>query len=353
MTIKAGEKVTFAYPAGSSLHNVTFPNAPKPALCPQTKVADDPVPGPGQRAADARLRPARAGRATARSPPGDVHVRLLHAPGDDRHGRRRGRRRADADADRHTDGDADGHRDAHGHADGALRDRRARRSALTGQELVPGRRAVTWPTTRSRSTRARRSTSATRRARAPTSCSPPRRPPACSGPASPSPRRRRCLPSRSRRGGAASAFDRPASTVVPDAPDRDDGLGGGPQRRRHGADAVPTTSPTATPTPRPARAARTPRRRRWPRLWAAIDAPAVKAMTVSSFLKGKLKIGPLRLGRLGHADPDGLEGCRQADRAQGHQARPAKATCDGHGRFTVKVKPNDAPRRRWRTGEAR
>ena len=40
MTIRAGEKVTFAFPTGASSHNVTFPNAPKPALCPQTKAAN-------------------------------------------------------------------------------------------------------------------------------------------------------------------------------------------------------------------------------------------------------------------------------------------------------------------------
>jgi plastocyanin len=40
VTIKAGGTVTFAFPAGTSSHNVTFPNAPKPALCPQTKMAN-------------------------------------------------------------------------------------------------------------------------------------------------------------------------------------------------------------------------------------------------------------------------------------------------------------------------
>ena len=52
--------------------------------------------------------------------------------------------------------------------------------------------------------------------------------------------------------------------------------------------------------------------------------------------------GPLRVGRLRHADADGLEGGGQAIGLKGTKLGSAKATCDGHGRFTVKVKPNDA-----------
>jgi plastocyanin len=39
VTIKAGERVSFDYPAGASVHNVDFPNGPKPTLCPQTKAS--------------------------------------------------------------------------------------------------------------------------------------------------------------------------------------------------------------------------------------------------------------------------------------------------------------------------
>jgi hypothetical protein len=107
---------------------------------------------------------------------------------------------------------------------------------------------------------------------------------------------------------------------------------------------VPTTSPTATPT---ATATPEPPRDTAPakiaKAWAAIDAPAVKAMTVSSFLKGKLKIvarcvsagsGTLTLSvSKAVAKQIGLKGTKLGS---------AKATCDGHGRFTVKVKPNAA-----------
>ncbi len=40
MTVKVGDRVIFGFPVGASVHNVTFPNAPKPALCPQTKAAN-------------------------------------------------------------------------------------------------------------------------------------------------------------------------------------------------------------------------------------------------------------------------------------------------------------------------
>ena len=107
---------------------------------------------------------------------------------------------------------------------------------------------------------------------------------------------------------------------------------------------VPTTSPTATPT---ATATPEPPRDTTPakvaKAWAAIDAPAVKAMTVSSFLKGKLKIvarcvsagsGTLTLTvSKAVAKQIGLKGTKLGS---------AKATCDAHGRVTVKVKPNDA-----------
>lgn len=107
---------------------------------------------------------------------------------------------------------------------------------------------------------------------------------------------------------------------------------------------VPTTSPTATPT---ATATPEPPRDTTPakvaKAWAAIDAPAVKATTVSSFLKGKLKIvarcvsagsGTLTLTvSKAVAKQIGLKGTKLGS---------AKATCDAHGRVTVKVKPNDA-----------
>ena len=75
-------------------------------------------------------------------------------------------------------------------------------------------------------------------------------------------------------------------------------------------------------------------------------------MTVSSFLKGKLKIvarcvsagsGTLTLTvSKAEARRIGLKGTKLGS---------ANATCDGHGRFTVKVKPNEPRRRRsgdWR-----
>jgi plastocyanin len=140
VTIKASERVTFAYPAGASSHNVTFPNAPKGASCPQTKASPQipfldpdeapPLPGfaqpfgwEGYRTFDA------AGTYT--------FVCSTH-PRDDGHGRGRVRRRADADPDGHRNADAHADRDADVHPGDALRDRRARLGE-PGQELVPGR----------------------------------------------------------------------------------------------------------------------------------------------------------------------------------------------------------------------
>jgi hypothetical protein len=108
---------------------------------------------------------------------------------------------------------------------------------------------------------------------------------------------------------------------------------------------VPTTSPTATPTvtatPEPPRDTEPAK---VARIWAAIDKPTVKAMTVSSFLKGKLKIvarcvsagsGTLTLTvSKAEARRIGLKGTKLA--------KKAKATCDSHGRFTVKLKPTRA-----------
>jgi hypothetical protein len=110
---------------------------------------------------------------------------------------------------------------------------------------------------------------------------------------------------------------------------------------------VPTTSPTPTPT---ATATPEPPRDTTPAkiasIWAAIDKPTVKAMTVSSFLNGKLKIvarcvsagsGTLTLSvSKAVANQIGLKGTKLGS---------ADATCDGHGRFTVKVKPNAAARK--------
>jgi plastocyanin len=110
---------------------------------------------------------------------------------------------------------------------------------------------------------------------------------------------------------------------------------------------VPTVSPTATPTvtatPEPPRDT-TPAP--VPKPWAAIDQPKVKAMTVASFLKKKLKIvarcvsagsGTLTLSvSKAVAKRIGLKGTVLGS---------ASATCDGHGRFTVKVKPNAKARR--------
>jgi hypothetical protein len=107
---------------------------------------------------------------------------------------------------------------------------------------------------------------------------------------------------------------------------------------------VPTTSPTATPT---ATATPEPPRDTTPakvaNIWAAIDKPAVKAMTVSSFLKGKLKI----VARCVSAGSGTMtltvsKTVANAIGLKGTKLGQAKATCDGHGRFTVKVKPNDA-----------
>ena len=118
---------------------------------------------------------------------------------------------------------------------------------------------------------------------------------------------------------------------------------------------MPTTSPTATPT---ATATPEPPRDTTPakvaKAWAAIDAPAVKAMTVSSFLEGQAEDrGPLRLGRPGTLTLSVSKAVAKQIGLKGTKLGSAKASCDGHGRFTVKVKPNDAPRLRWRTGEAR
>jgi hypothetical protein len=107
------------------------------------------------------------------------------------------------------------------------------------------------------------------------------------------------------------------------------------------ATATPTATATATPEPpRDTTPAKTPK------IWAAIDKPATKAMTVSSLLKGKLKIvsrctsaasGTLTLTvSKAVADRIGLDGTKIGS---------ADATCDGHGRFTVKLKPTGAAKR--------
>jgi plastocyanin len=108
---------------------------------------------------------------------------------------------------------------------------------------------------------------------------------------------------------------------------------------------VPTTSPTATPTvtatPEPPRDT-TPAK--VANIWAAIDAPAFKTTTVPAFLKGKLKVvarcvsagsGTMTLTvSKAVARRIGLKGTKLA--------KKAKATCDSHGRFTVKLKPTRA-----------
>jgi hypothetical protein len=83
-----------------------------------------------------------------------------------------------------------------------------------------------------------------------------------------------------------------------------------------------------------------------PKLWAAIDKPATKAMKVSSLLAGKLKIvsrctsassGTLTLTvSKAVASRIGLDGTKIGS---------ADASCDGHGRFTVKLKPTAAAKR--------
>jgi hypothetical protein len=105
---------------------------------------------------------------------------------------------------------------------------------------------------------------------------------------------------------------------------------------------VPTTSPTPTPTatPEPPRDT-TPAR--VANIWAAIDAPAVKTTTVSSFLKGKLKL----VARCVSAGSGTMtltvsKALARQIGLKGTKLGAAKATCDVHGRVSVKVKPNDA-----------
>ena len=114
----------------------------------------------------------------------------------------------------------------------------------------------------------------------------------------------------------------------------------------HGGEPTPTPTATptvtATPTPEPPRDSEPAP---VPAPWAAIDKPAVKAMTVTSLLNKKLKItarcvsagsGTLKLTvTKALAKKVGLSN---------RKVGSANATCNANGRATVKVKPTAAAR---------
>lgn len=105
---------------------------------------------------------------------------------------------------------------------------------------------------------------------------------------------------------------------------------------------VPTVSPTPTPTPEPPRDD-TPAP--VAKIWAAIDRPKLKAMTVTSLLNKKLKI-TARCVSAGSGTMK-LTVSKALAKRIGLTSRKlgsGSATCDGHGRFTVKIKPTNAAR---------
>jgi plastocyanin len=113
---------------------------------------------------------------------------------------------------------------------------------------------------------------------------------------------------------------------------------------RDEGEPTPTPTPTVTPTPTP-EPDRDATPAAVPKIWAAIDKPKTKNMTVARFLANKLKFtarctsagsGTLTLSvTKAVARRIGLEGTKLG---------AADATCDEYGRFTVKVKPSKKAR---------
>ena len=287
--------------------------------------------------------------------------------------------RADADADADRDGHASTPTATPTSPTVAPRRRASSRRTTTtpdGQELVPGRveqrRGGQLGHGR---TRARPWTSATRRARTSHNvgvrdqadvlrAEDRHRDPA---------RRRRCRRSRCPPGWTRRVHVRHAGRLhvrVHGAPTEMTGSvvvgDGGTSRRRRRRRRRPRPR-RPTPSRRATRC-----RRRCRSRGRRSTSPRMKAMTVASFLANKLKIVvALRLGRLRHADADGRQGGRQADRPRsGTQARLGRRDLQrarplhGQGQ-TERRRPEtalgglqgigegDAPRSRWPARSAR
>jgi plastocyanin len=359
VTVKVGERVTFAYPAGTSAHNVTFPNAPKPALCPQTKVSsqvpfldtDDAPPMPGFAQG-----PGWEGNCTFQAAgtytfvcgthpemTGTVVVENAGEPTPTPTATPTQTPTATPTVTPTATPPTRAGIVAHDTATPAKNWFQDASSTDPADNSVTVTRGATVDFSYPAGTSAHNVKFDTN----PTSCVQKTGVAITTGPP---------LPAFAQPAGwtGECTFDSPGvysfvctahtvemtgSVVVTDE-----------------SGATPTPTPTATATPTVTATPEPPRDTvpaKVAKVWAAIDSPTVKAMTVSSFLGGKLKIvarcvsagsGTLKLTiSKAVANQIGLKGTTKLGSAD--------ATCDGHGRFTVKVKPNAAAKAalgRWK-----
>jgi hypothetical protein len=111
----------------------------------------------------------------------------------------------------------------------------------------------------------------------------------------------------------------------------------------------PTASPTPTPTPTPTATPEPPRDMTpapRPAPWAAIDRPGLRALTVANLVDNKLRI-VARCVSVGSGTLT-LTVTKAVAARLGLRSTTldvADAACDGHGRFTVRVRPSAQVRR--------
>jgi plastocyanin len=345
--VKVGERVTFAFPAGASSHNVTFPNAPKPALCPQTKAAnavpfldaDDAPPMPGfaqpvgwegnctfdapgtytfvcgthpemtgtvvvQNAGEPTPTPTPTATPTATATPTPTPTATpVTRPGIVAH---------DAGSNWFQDAASSDPADNTVTVDlGATVD-----FSYPAGSSAHNVEFATNPT------------SCTQKTGVVITAAPP-----LPSFAQPAPWTGECT------------FSTPGVYTFVCSAHRSEMTGSVVVKTQNGGEPTPTptATPTATATPEPPRDL-TPAKT--PKIWAAIDKPTTKAMTVSSLLKGKLKITS-RCTSAGSGMLTLTVSTAVANRIglNGTKIGSADATCDGHGRFTVKLKPTAAAKK--------
>jgi plastocyanin len=352
VTIKAGEKVTFAFPSGSSAHNVSFPSGPKPALCPQTKASpqvpfldpDDapPMPGfaqpvgwegnctfdtPGTYTFVCSTHPVEMTGTVIVEPNGEPTVTPTATPTETATPTATPTSTPPGRAgiiakDQLTPTVKNWFQDASS-SDPADNTITVDKGATVDFSYPAGASAHNVEFTT-------QPTSCVQKTGVQITPGPPlpayAQPPSWTG---------------------ECTFDTPGVYTFVCSAHRAEMTGTVVVRNDDGSEPtpVPTTSPTATPTvtvtPEPPRDT-TPAK--VANIWAAIDKPAVRTTTVASFLKGKLKVvarcvsagtGTMTLTvSKAVARQIGLKGTKLA--------KEAKSSCDSHGRFTVKLKPNRA-----------
>jgi plastocyanin len=350
VTIKAGETVTFDYPAGASAHNVTFPSAPKPALCPQTKPSTggtiDPDNAPPMPAW--AQPPGWEGSCTFDTPgtytfvcsthPVEMTGTVVVEPGSEPTVTPTATPTETATPTATPTSPPTGRAGIVAHDQTTPTPKNWFQDAASS-DPADNSVSVNKGATVDFSYPAGASAHNVVFTTAPTSCV--QKTGVAIYPAPP-------LPAYSLPAGWSGecTFDTPGVYSFVCQAHPTEMTGSVVVKNEDGTEPtpVPTTSPTATPTvtatPEPPRDT-TPAK--VAKLWAAIDKPKVKAMTVSSFLKGKLKI-VARCVSAGSGTMTLTVSKAQARRIglKGTKLGSAKASCDSHGRFTVKLKPNNA-----------